>query len=55
MADVAAPVERSAFRPFVLVAAAGVGALLAGTVALWAWYGSTVFFEMVASGFATCF
>jgi hypothetical protein len=55
MADVIRPVERSAFRPLVLAAAAGLGALLAATLALWAWYGSAVFFEMVASGFATCF
>jgi hypothetical protein len=29
--------------------------LLAGTVALWAHYGTTVFFEMIRTGLATCF
>jgi hypothetical protein len=32
----------------------GVGLLLAAAV-LWLHYGSTVFFEMIASGFAACF
>lgn len=41
-------------RPLVLLgAAAGVLALAA--VALWAWYGTTVFFEMLRAGFAACF
>jgi hypothetical protein len=40
--------------PLLLAVAAG-GMLLAGTVALWAHYGSAVFFEMIAAGFAACF
>ena len=32
-----------------------VGALAAGTVLLWAHYGSTVFFEMIMAGLAFCF
>ena len=40
-------------RPLVIIAAA-VGILLAGTVALWAHYGTAVFFEMVAAGIAAC-
>jgi hypothetical protein len=35
-------------------AALGVTLLLAAAV-LWLHYGSTVFFEMIASGFAACF
>jgi hypothetical protein len=34
---------------------AGIGALTAATVLLWAHYGSAVFFEMIAAGFASCF
>lgn len=41
-------------RALLLVAAA-IGILLAGTVALWAQYGTAVFFEMIAAGFAACF
>jgi len=41
-------------RPLLLAATAG-GMLLAGTVALWAHYGSAVFLEMIAAGFAACF
>ena len=35
-------------RPLLLIAAA-VGMLLAGTVALWAHYGTAVFYEMIAA------
>jgi hypothetical protein len=39
-----------------LLAAGGAVALaLAGTVLLWAYYGATVFFEMIRAGFAACF
>jgi hypothetical protein len=41
-------------RPLVIVAA-GLGMLLAGTPALWAHYGSAVFCEMILAGIATCF
>jgi hypothetical protein len=33
----------------------GVAALLAGTLALWAYYGTAVFFEMLRAGWAACF
>ncbi len=42
------------FRPLVLLALAG-GVLVAATVALWAWYGTTVFFEIVRTGWVSCF
>jgi hypothetical protein len=36
--------------------AAGLGALaLLGAAALWFHYGTAVFFEMIAAGFAACF
>jgi len=39
-----------------LVALALAGALiLAGTLALWAYYGTAVFFEIVRTGWAACF
>jgi hypothetical protein len=46
-----APPSRNA-----LLAAAGiVGILLAGTVALWAHYGTAVFFETIRAGLIACF
>jgi hypothetical protein len=52
----------SAFRPpasaeqwVVLGAAAAVGICIAAAVALWAHYGTAVFFEMIHAGLATCF
>jgi hypothetical protein len=40
----------------IVVAAAGFGAaVLLAAVALWFHYGTTVFFEMLASGIAACF
>ncbi|HKA80047.1 MAG TPA: hypothetical protein VKD43_08430 [Xanthobacteraceae bacterium] len=40
-------------RPLLLIAAV-VGILLAGTVALWAHYGTAVFYEMIVAGLAAC-
>jgi hypothetical protein len=48
--EVAAP-----SRNAVLAAAAIVGVLLAGTVALWAHYGTAVFFETIRAGLIACF
>jgi hypothetical protein len=42
------------YRPLVLLALAG-GMLVAATGALWAWYGTTVFFEAVRTGWVACF
>jgi len=39
----------------VLLAAAAGGLLLAGGLALWAHYGTTVFYEMILAGIALCF
>jgi hypothetical protein len=40
-------------RPLMLIAAV-VGILLAGTVALWAHYGTAVFYETIVAGIAAC-
>ena len=50
-ADNPAPVP---LRPALVAAGAGA-LLLAGTGGLWAWYGTTVFFEIVRTGWAACF
>jgi hypothetical protein len=44
----------TASRPLVLFAGAA-GMALAATIALWAHYGTAVFFEMIAAGIAACF
>ena len=41
-------------RPLLIITAAA-GILVAGTVALWAHYGTAVFYEMIAAGIAACF
>jgi hypothetical protein len=38
-----------------ILAAGGVGAVAAATLALWVHYGSVVFFDMIAAGFRACF
>jgi hypothetical protein len=43
-----------AARPLVLVAVLGI-ALMAATLALWAYYGTAVFFEAVRAGLIACF
>lgn len=39
----------------VLLAALSGGLVLAATLGLWGYYGSTVFFEMVRTGWIACF
>jgi hypothetical protein len=52
------PETASAATPLIsrplLIVAAGAGVLLAGTVALWAHYGTAVFYEMIVAGIASC-
>jgi hypothetical protein len=43
-----------ASRPLILTAVAA-GAVLAATLGLWVYYGTTVFFEMVQAGWMACF
>ena len=38
-----------------LIAAGVIGLAVAGTVALWAHYGTAVFFEVIRAGFVACF
>jgi hypothetical protein len=38
-----------------LLAAGVIGLLLAATIALWAHYGTAVFFETIRAGFVACF
>jgi hypothetical protein len=38
-----------------LIVAGIVGLVMAGTAALWAHYGTAVFFEMIRAGFVACF
>jgi hypothetical protein len=42
-------------RPVLLIALAGGALLLAVTLALWAFYGTAVFFEMLRAGWVACF
>jgi hypothetical protein len=42
------------WRRYAVWASAGIGALMASAVLLWVHYGSAVFFEMIAAGFAFC-
>jgi hypothetical protein len=42
-------------RGAILLIAAIVGLLLAGTVGLWAHYGTAVFFETIRAGLVACF
>jgi len=54
MPDIASPL-RAPGRPLVLAAAVVAGMLLAAAVGLWVYYGSAVFYEMIAAGLAACF
>jgi hypothetical protein len=42
-------------RPLLLLLAGLGGSVAAAALALWAYYGTTVFFEMVRAGWAACF
>jgi hypothetical protein len=53
MAETAATPATRYARPLMAVAAVG-GLLLAGTLALWAHYGTAVFYEMILAGIALC-
>jgi len=55
MPDIVSPPLRLTSRPLMLGAAVVAGMLLAAAVALWAYYGSAVFYEMILAGLAACF
>jgi hypothetical protein len=42
-------------RAAIVFAAGALGLVLAGTVALWAHYGTAIFFEMIRAGLIACF
>ena len=44
----------SRVRPLLLLAVLG-GAIMAGALGLWAYYGTAVFFEIVRTGWIACF
>ena len=55
-AAIAAPSSKGTLRLAVIWGGAGlVGLLLAAALALWFHYGTAVFFETIATGFASCF
>ena len=54
--DLAVSRPREGLRSVLLWGGAGVGGLLlAAAAALWFHYGTAVFFETIAAGFANCF
>jgi hypothetical protein len=54
MSDSITTLPPRSWRPLAIVTAAS-GLLLAGTVALWAHYGTAVFYEMIVAGLVACF
>lgn len=38
-----------------MIAAVALGIVLAATVALWGYYGTAVFYEVILAGIAACF
>jgi hypothetical protein len=53
MTDAATVTSRRNWRPLALAAGA-IGVLIAGTLALWGYYGTAVFYEVIAAGIAMC-
>jgi hypothetical protein len=54
MLEAASAVPPRASRAPLVIAATVLGAMLAGTLVLWAHYGAAVFYEMIAAGLAAC-
>ena len=48
------PTSVHRISPLLVIAIVVVAILLAGTVALWAYYGTAVFYEMIVAGLAAC-
>ncbi len=53
--DASIPDDAAPGRGPLLLTAGAMGLVLAATVALWAHYGTAVFFETIRSGLAACF
>ena len=47
--------SRMGLHPAVLALLVGAGVLVAATAALWAHYGTQVFYEMIVAGLDACF
>ena len=47
--------SRTGLPPAVLALLVGAGVLVAATAALWAHYGTQVFYEMIVAGLDACF
>ena len=55
MSDHSSDMARVVARPVWLAVAAGDGMVAAATAALWAHYGTAVFYEMIQAGINACF
>jgi hypothetical protein len=53
--DISIPDTVAPRRAAIVIAAGALGLVLAGTVALWAHYGTAIFFEMIRAGLVACF
>jgi hypothetical protein len=53
MSETATIAERRSRRPLAIIAGLS-GLLLAATAALWMYYGTAVFYEIIAAGIAMC-
>ena len=42
-------------RATIVIAGGAIGLVLAGTIGLWAHYGTAIFFETIRAGFMACF
>jgi hypothetical protein len=55
MSENAANADTMPNRAAIFVVAAVVGGILAGTIWLWAHYGTAIFFETIRAGLVACF
>ena len=53
MSDTATVSSHRSWRPLAIIAGVS-GVLIAGTLTLWAYYGTAVFYEMMLAGIAMC-
>ncbi len=47
--------RRLALRPAAIAACVGAALVMTGTAALWAYYGTAVFYETIIAGIDACF
>ena len=55
MSEDAANADTSQHRAAIFLVSVVLGAILAGTIALWAHYGTAIFFETIRAGLVACF